>query len=264
MTAAIRPNTASAVSMEGNQAVYGVAKERDAIIDVRLSSNSSKLSSDKQAEATSSDAKVNIGPAFSVNISAEGKALAENSDATRDDADTKTQSSTTDAKQKQQQEWRIQADVARFQQVERNVRSHEAAHMSAGGAFTGGVSYVYSKGPDGRMYISGGEVPIQAPEGKTPEETVRNMEIVRRAALAPPDPSGQDLAVAAAAMQIESRARAAIQQGRFLKHSDMGNGPDEADIPNQLPVMPTSMAGLIATLMPQQGILGYGHSVGTD
>ena len=165
--------------------------------------------------------------------------------------DRQSQSQPEPAK-KQQQDWRIRSEVAKLKQAEQNIRSHEAAHMSAGGAFAGGVSYVYAKGPDGKMYITGGEVPIQAPEGKTPEETVKNMEIVKRAALAPPDPSAQDLAVAAAAMQIESRARAAIRQGRFLTQADMEEG--EPGTLRRPPVWPTSMAGLIATLMPPEGL----------
>ena len=125
--------------------------------------------------------------------------------------------------------------------------------MAAGGGFAGSASYVYAKGPDGKMYVVGGEVPIQAPEGKTPDETIKNMEIVQRAALAPPDPSAQDLAVAAAAMQIESRARAAIRQGRFLTQADMQEDSQPGAL-SRPPVWPTSMAGLIATLMPPEGM----------
>jgi len=196
-----------------------------------------------------------VGPAYEVEISAEGKALSDNSnnsDKLNAAVTERQNQSQPEQSKKQQQDWRIQSTVTRLKQTEQNIRSHEAAHMAAGGAFAGGVSYIYAKGPDGKMYISGGEVPIQAPEGKTPEETVKNMEVVKRAALAPPDPSAQDLAVAAAAMQIESRARAAIRQGRFLTQSDMDEeGPTTLSRP---PVWPTSMAGLIATLMPPEGM----------
>jgi len=196
-----------------------------------------------------------VGPAYEVEISEAGKELSKNSSNPEKlnaaATEQKSQSQPEQTKKKQQ-DWRIQSAVARLKQIEQNIRTHEAAHMAAGGAFAGGVSYVYAKGPDGKMYISGGEVPIQAPEGKTPEETVKNMEVVKRAALAPADPSAQDLAVAAAAMQIESRARAAIRQGRFLTQSDMDEGgPATLSRP---PVWPTSMAGLIATLMPPEGM----------
>lgn len=207
-----------------------------------------------QPPSTASDLSVDVGPAYEVEITEEGKAFSQQEDSPQKESavlEKQTQISQTKDKEKNLQNWRIQAEVTRLKRTEQSIRTHEAAHMAAGGSFSGGVSYIYAKGPDGRMYVSGGEVPIQAPEGKTPEETVRNMEIVRRAAMAPADPSSQDLAVAAAAMQIESRARAAIRQGRFLKQADMDD--TDAGVLSQPPVWPTSMAGLIATLMPPEG-----------
>lgn len=97
-------------------------------------------------------------------------------------------------------------DVRVLQQTEEKVIAHERAHMSAGGQFAGGVSYQYTQGPDGKRYISGGEVPISIRPGRNPAETVRNMQQVRRAALAPADPSPQDLSVASAASLIEMKA----------------------------------------------------------
>ena len=98
--------------------------------------------------------------------------------------------------------------LARMAAIERDVIAHEAAHKSVGGQFAGPVSYSYGTGPDGRRYITGGEVSISAPEGRTPEETIEIMEQVKRAALAPASPSGQDLQVAAAAAATQMRARA--------------------------------------------------------
>lgn len=100
------------------------------------------------------------------------------------------------------------AVLAQMAAIEREVIAHEAAHKSVGGQFTGAVSYSYVTGPDGRRYIAGGEVSISAPEGKTPEETIEIMEQVKRAALAPASPSGQDLQVAAAASAAQMKARA--------------------------------------------------------
>ncbi|HVR60870.1 MAG TPA: putative metalloprotease CJM1_0395 family protein [Polyangia bacterium] len=87
------------------------------------------------------------------------------------------------------------------------VRAHEAAHMAAAGGLGGGASYTYETGPDGRRYAVGGEVPVQLASGRTPDETIQNAETVRAAALAPADPSAQDLAVAAQASQMEAQAR---------------------------------------------------------
>jgi len=88
------------------------------------------------------------------------------------------------------------------------VKAHEAAHMAAGGGLVqGGASYEYQSGPDGKMYAVGGEVQIDMSAAGSPEATVRKMQQIRRAALAPAQPSGTDRAVAAQASQIEAQAR---------------------------------------------------------
>jgi hypothetical protein len=60
--------------------------------------------------------------------------------------------------------------------------------------------------------LSGGEVSVRLATGRTPEETIANARRVRAAALAPSDPSPQDLAVAARSSAMEAAARA--QQAR--------------------------------------------------
>lgn len=97
--------------------------------------------------------------------------------------------------------------VRQLQQRDAEVRRHEAAHMAAGGGITGGASYEYQVGPDGRSYAVGGEVSISLSGGSTPQETIQKMQAVKAAALAPADPSGQDRAVAAAAQAQEAQAR---------------------------------------------------------
>jgi hypothetical protein len=57
------------------------------------------------------------------------------------------------------------------------------------------------------MYAVAGEVKIDISEGKTPEETIMNMQKVIGAALAPADPSAQDRSVASLARRIEAQAR---------------------------------------------------------
>ncbi|MBN2654080.1 MAG: protein-glutamate O-methyltransferase [Nitrospirae bacterium] len=102
---------------------------------------------------------------------------------------------------------RIDADVAKLKADEQRVIAHENAHKAAGGQYAGAAQYSYTTGPDGKQYVTGGEVSIDLSKGKTPEETIAKMQQVRRAALAPADPSGQDISVAARASMIESRAR---------------------------------------------------------
>ncbi len=103
----------------------------------------------------------------------------------------------------------IQQMVAKLKQTEQKVKAHEAAHKAAGGNLASGASYSYTQGPDGRNYITGGEVQIDMSPGRTPQETVSKMQQVIRAALAPADPSGQDRAVAAQAANQMTQARQA-------------------------------------------------------
>ena len=102
------------------------------------------------------------------------------------------------------------AQVRELKQIQQEVIAHEAAHQAAAGELGGAVSYTYTEGPDGKRYITGGEVPIKIKQGSTPEETLRNMQKVQAAAHAPADPSGQDMQVAAKASAIASRARSQI------------------------------------------------------
>lgn len=101
--------------------------------------------------------------------------------------------------------------VEHLKRVDREVRAHEQAHLSAAGAYaTGGASYEFTTGPDGQAYAVAGEVGIDASSERTPEATIQKMQVVRAAALAPADPSPQDMAVAAAAGAAESAARTAL------------------------------------------------------
>jgi hypothetical protein len=91
-------------------------------------------------------------------------------------------------------------------QRDAHVHQHEAAHQAAGGSLAGGADFSYQVGPDGKSYAVGGEVSIHLAAGRTPDETIANARRVRAAALAPSDPSAQDLSVAAAATSMEMAA----------------------------------------------------------
>lgn len=123
--------------------------------------------------------------------------------------------------------------VRELEQTEREVIAHEAAHQAAAGQFGGGVSYSYTKGPDGKSYITGGEVPIQMRTGSTPEETLRNMEQVQRAASAPADPSGQDRKVAAKAAAIAAQAR---QEQAASLNQNSSSGSSQTEVARGTPV----------------------------
>lgn len=99
-------------------------------------------------------------------------------------------------------------ELRRLKSRDQEVRSHEQAHLSAAGRYAaGGASFSYQKGPDGNKYAVGGEVPIDISPEKTPEETVRKMQVVKKAALAPANPSAADRQIAAQAGMAEARAR---------------------------------------------------------
>lgn len=101
------------------------------------------------------------------------------------------------------------------------VRQHEAAHLAvAGGLATSGASFTYQKGPDGVNYAIGGEVGIDTSPGRTPQETIAKARTVQAAALAPADPSGPDLAIAAQAQQLAAQA-----QGQLAKQQAQENAP---------------------------------------
>src|SRR5690554_5745273 len=95
--------------------------------------------------------------------------------------------------------------VEQLKARDREVPAHEMAHLAAaGGLATSGASFTYQRGPDGVSYATGGEVNIDVSRGDTPEDTLRRAQIIRAAALAPAEPSGQDRSVAAKATQMEA------------------------------------------------------------
>lgn len=97
---------------------------------------------------------------------------------------------------------------------DREVRAHEQAHAAVAGSLAkGGPSYDYQRGPDGRLYAVGGEVQIDTSAvSGDPRATADKAQRIRRAALAPAQPSQQDRAIAAQAAAMEARARAEIAQ----------------------------------------------------
>lgn len=123
------------------------------------------------------------------------------------------------------EEERSQVDDLKERDAE--VRRHEQAHKSVGGQYAGAISLTYENGPDGNRYAVGGEVPIDAsPIPGDPGATIRKLETVRRAALAPAEPSAADHAVAAKAGQGIQQARAEQIEQRAEELEEQ-NSPDE-------------------------------------
>lgn len=95
---------------------------------------------------------------------------------------------------------------------DKEVRNHEQAHLAAaGGIATRGASFDYVSGPDGRRYAVGGEVSIDTSAvANDPQATLRKAESIRRAALAPAQPSAQDYSVASKAAAMAQQANVEI------------------------------------------------------
>lgn len=111
--------------------------------------------------------------------------------------------------------------VDQLQQRDREVKTHEMAHLaSAGQHARGGPTYSYQMGPDGRRYAVGGEVAIDLGKEQTPEQTVEKMQVVKRAAMAPAEPSAADRQIAAAATALEMEARREIQDDSRSDHQE--------------------------------------------
>ena len=101
--------------------------------------------------------------------------------------------------------------VRQLKTRDREVRAHEQAHASVGGPYTGAPSYQFTRGPDGQQYASSGHVSINSSEiTGDPRASLQKAQQLKRAALAPAQPSQQDRRVAAKAGQQATEARAEL------------------------------------------------------
>lgn len=124
-----------------------------------------------------------------------------------------------------------QAQVKKLQESDKRVKAHEQAHLAAGGNLVrGGPSYQYTKGPDGIQYAVGGEVSIDTSiDPKKPQESINKMEQVRRAALAPADPSAQDLSVASDASKKMAELSSQIADSTKTSSATNGKSTEKTD-----------------------------------
>jgi SprA-related family. len=120
-----------------------------------------------------------------------------------------------------------QKQVAELKKIDQQVRAHERAHAAVGGQYAGAPSYEYTRGPDGQLYATSGEVPIDLSPEADPEATLQKAEQVVAAALAPADPSAADRAVAAAAAKLRLEALAEIRTQKRAGREGQG-GQDMA------------------------------------
>ncbi len=116
------------------------------------------------------------------------------------------------------------AEVADLKHRDAETRRHEQAHANTGGPYAGTPSYTFERGPDGRSYAVAGTTPIDvAPVSGDAAATLRKMEMVKRAALAPAEPSAQDRKVAA---QADAEIRAAQAEATAENASELRGETD--------------------------------------
>ncbi len=123
--------------------------------------------------------------------------------------------------------------VQTLKQRDREVRNHEQAHLSAaGGLANGGPSFTFVTGPDGKRYAVGGEVSISVfPVAGDPLATLQKAEQIKRAALAPAQPSGQDQRVAAKAAAMQAKAQMELlKQNQESQKGSKNNDEKSLDI----------------------------------
>jgi hypothetical protein len=112
-------------------------------------------------------------------------------------------------------------EVKKLAERDREVRQHEQAHLAAAGQYArGGAKFSYKTGPDGKQYAVGGEVELNvAPIDNDPQATNQKARVIKKAALAPADPSPQDFRVAAMADKMESQAKQALAEEQAAEQS---------------------------------------------
>ncbi|WP_051640775.1 putative metalloprotease CJM1_0395 family protein [Thiomicrorhabdus sp. Milos-T2] len=138
------------------------------------------------------------------------------------------QSSGSDQALQEQQTAQV---IAQLKARDQEVRAHEMAHLSAAGGYsTGGMSFSYQTGPDGKRYAIGGEVGIDtSPISGDPEATLQKAMVVQRAALAPAEPSSQDYKVAQSASQMMIQARLDIANAKIEEQNKTDSENDNAN-----------------------------------
>ena len=141
-----------------------------------------------------------------------------------------------------------------LKQRDAEVRAHERAHMAAAGQHAvGGAQYTYQTGPDGRRYAIGGHVNIDTSSvPDDPEASEEKAQQVRRAALAPGDPSAQDMQVAAQAAQMEAEARVDAREEK--KDGEETGAADGSLQTNVDPLTSSLAAGPNVGLAAQSGM----------
>ncbi|HFB66175.1 MAG TPA: hypothetical protein ENJ60_11625 [Aeromonadales bacterium] len=204
------------------------AKANRTVSTDKANSNLAEANSAQNAGSTTGSANAAIGDSAQTGdgeqSSAEDSGLKQN--------DSKATGSDKAAEAQQQQ--LLQQQISELASRDREVRAHESAHAAVGGQFTGAPQFSFQKGPDGVLYAIGGEVSISTSEVPgDPEATLAKLETVIRAALAPAEPSGQDIRVAssAAASAAQIRSELALSKRKDLSSTTSDDSTSSSSEP---------------------------------
>ncbi|QEP42266.1 hypothetical protein D5085_03410 [Ectothiorhodospiraceae bacterium BW-2] len=143
-----------------------------------------------------------------------------------------------------------QQQLQQLKESDSRVRAHEQAHLAAAaGIAVSGASFEYQRGPDGQRYAVAGEVSIDtAKVSDDPQATLQKADQIRAAALAPADPSPQDIKVAAQATQMAQQAQMELARQRFNREQEGEGKPEEK---RDSPTPPEAASGEAIHISPR-------------
>jgi len=108
-----------------------------------------------------------------------------------------------------------QHTIDRLKSRDREVRAHEMSHSTNPGLIKiGSAQFDYTIGPDGKAYATGGKVTLTTGSSRTPEDALSKAEALKKAAMAPGEPSSQDFQTLNAAVAMEFEARNQIYSAK--------------------------------------------------
>ncbi|MEE9355193.1 MAG: putative metalloprotease CJM1_0395 family protein [Methylococcaceae bacterium] len=128
------------------------------------------------------------------------------------------------------------ASITQLKVRDQQVRTHEQTHLATAGSLAqGGASFTYQTGPDGKRYATGGEVSVDTSTiSDDPKANIQKAQQIRRAALAPAQPSSADLQAAAKATAMEQQALAELSQTREENSNIDNQNADAKNLPEAI------------------------------
>ena len=194
-----------------NVPTEAVAAEADQRPKIPQPTSATESTANKNSTDFNEQSKQNIASSFKTE---QEKAIEER--------ESSQQGNENESKQGSEQRLNDELELEELQQIkqlqnrDREVRAHEQAHASVGGNLAGAPNLNFTTGPNGKRYAVSGDVAIDISKvANDPAATIRKLEQVQRAALAPSNPSSQDRKVAAQAAASENQARAELNVQRL-------------------------------------------------